>query len=250
MEGETMLGGGGGGGSNDAVNSQYQLIRHWQDNPSYRTNLAMGEAGISNVTIGTIYGQVNGQDGYRNSYYFWEDEAGVSHSAFALYEYVGGHESGVCFLSNQPLDMYFLSNPDDIDKANILTQSLGMPIGTIQNGMECAAKAYHNVPVLTRKLTKPQYVDALTRVGVGTWKAVRGLGYMCGGVSVVISGYQTIDYYVQGGKGSAVFFKGLADVGMVAVGLFGGPVGLGLSISYFVLDVSTDGFGVSYEVKP
>ena len=250
MEGETMLGGGGGGGSNDAVNSQYQLIRHWQDNPSYRTNLAMGEAGISNVTIGTIYGQVNGQDGYRNSYYFWEDEAGVSHSAFALYEYVGGHESGVCFLSNQPLDMYFLSNPDDIDKANILTQSLGIPFGTIQNGMECAAKAYHNVPVLTGKLTQTQYVNALTREGVGMMKVTRGLGIAGAAASTFINGYQTYDYYFnQGGKGWQVAAKSTGDLVMTVVG-FCGPVGFCISVGYFVIDIATDGFGVSYEVKP
>jgi hypothetical protein len=37
---------------------------------------------------------------------------------------------------------------------------------------------------------------------------------------------------------------------MVAVGVFGGPIGLGISIGYFVLDLSTDGFGVSYDIKP
>ena len=210
----------------------------------------MGEAGISNVTIGTIYGQVNGQDGYRNSYYFWEDEAGVSHSAFALYEYVGGHESGVCFLSNQPLDMYFLSNPDDIDKANILTQSLGIPFGTIQNGMECAAKAYHNVPVLTGKLTQTQYVNALTREGVGMMKVTRGLGIAGAAASTFINGYQTYDYYFnQGGKGWQVAAKSTGDLVMTVVG-FCGPVGFCISVGYFVIDIATDGFGVSYEVKP
>jgi hypothetical protein len=67
---------------------------------------------------------------------------------------------------------------------------------------------------------------------------------------VGITGYQTANYYLQGGKGYEVLLKGLSDVGMVAVGVFGGPIGLGISIGYFVLDLSTDGFGVSYDIKP
>lgn len=40
------------------------------------------------------------------------------------------------------------------------------------------------------------------------------------------------------------------DVGMIALGVFGGPIGLAVSIGYLVLDLSTDGFGVSYQIKP
>ena len=65
------------------------------------------------------------------------------------------------------------------------------------------------------------------------------MGRICAGVSDGISGYQTINYYANGGTGHEVLLKGVADVGMVAVGVLGGPVGLGISIGYFVLDFET-----------
>ena len=207
------------------------------------------EAGITNVSVGTLHGQLDGKDGYRNSYYHWTDNSGIARSAAVCLEYVGGNANGISVLSLQPLDKYGEGN-GQLNKANLVAQSLGIPFGTIQNGMVCGARAFNNVSILSGKMSKAQYVNALTREGYGMLRAVKGLGYTCAGVSVAISGYQTVNYYVQGGKGHAVLLKGLADFGMVAVGVFGGPVGLGLSISYFVLDVSTDGFGVSYEVNP
>lgn len=230
--------------------AQMQLIQNWQNNPSYRTNLEMREAGISNVTVGTIYGQVNGQDGYRNSYYHWEDSAGKSHSASACFEYVGGHDSGIYILSNQPLEMYFLSNPDIQNKANILAQSLGVPMGTIENGMECGAKAYHNVSMLSGRLTEAQYMSALTKSGVGLLKVTKGLGVAGAVVSTFINGCQTYDYYHnQRGEDWRVGAKTAADLVMTGVS-FCGPIGFCIGVGYFIIDVATDGFGISYEVKP
>ena len=86
--------------------SQLQLIRNWQDNPSFTTNKELREAGITNLTVGIINGQIGGEDGYRNSYYQWSDDAGMTHSAAAYFEYVGGHENNWYVMSNAPLWSY------------------------------------------------------------------------------------------------------------------------------------------------
>ena len=230
--------------------TQLQLIHNWQNNPCYTTNKEMCEAGISSLTVGELYGSFLDQPGYRNSYYTWTDSNGRTHAAAINLEYVGGNSNEVLTVSNQHLWIYSLES--SLEKANIITQSLGVPMGTISEGIEMAAKSYHNVPLLKicSGLNKTQKIAALSKEGAFLLKLSKGLGHTCAVVSVGISGYETANYYYKGGRGPEVLIKGLGDIGMIAVGVFGGPIGLGISIGYYVLDLSTDGFGVSYEVKP
>lgn len=226
------------------------LIQDWQANPSRSTGEALVNAGITNLTVGEVYGSYQGDSGYRNSYYSWTDGNGKTHTAEVLYGYVGGNANGVFIVSNLPLDLY--GTMTSLEKANILAQSLGVPMGTISEGMEMAAKSYHNIPLLKAfsGLNKAQKIAAISKEGTVLLKTAKELGRVCAGVSVGISGYQTYNYYANGGTGYEVLIKGITDVGMVVVGAFGGPIGLGISIGYYVLDLSTDGFGVSYEIKP
>ena len=64
------------------------------------------EAGITNVSVGTLHGQLDGKDGYRNSYYHWTDNSGIARSAAVCLEYVGGNANGISVLSLQPLGWY------------------------------------------------------------------------------------------------------------------------------------------------
>ena len=90
---------------------------------------------------------------------------------------------------------------------------------------------------------------AQVRIQIGE-KVTRGLGIAGAAASTFINGYQTYDYYFnQGGKGWQVAAKSTGDLVMTVVG-FCGPVGFCISVGYFVIDIATDGFGVSYEVKP
>ena len=107
--------------------------------------------------------------------------------------------------------------------------------------MECAAKAYHNVSVLTGNLSKAQYVSALTKEGYGMLRATRGLGVAGAFVSVGCTAYQTYNYRLDGGKDPNVYAKSTLDVVMVGVG-FLGPVGFGISTVYFITDIATGGF--------
>jgi len=55
-------------------------------------------------------------------------------------------------------------------------------------------------------------------------------------------------YYHNGGKEMSVGVKSLLDTAMTGVG-FCGPIGFGISVTYFVLDTATDGFGGYGKVK-
>ena len=102
MEGDRMLGGGGGGGGYTTA-AQLQLIRNWQDNPCRATRYELVKAGISNLTVNAIYGHFYGEKGFRNSYYYWTDGAGNTHSADVFFEYVEGSEDGFVSMSIAPL---------------------------------------------------------------------------------------------------------------------------------------------------
>lgn len=234
----------------DFLSSMLVLMQNWQNSPCYSTNKALKNAGLFNMTAGELYGEFNGIPGYRNTHFTWTDANGNAHTADVLYEYVGGNANGVLTVSNQPLWMYDAKSP--METANILAQSLGVPMGTISEGVEMAAKSYHNVPLLKTGsgLTQAQKIAALSKEGLALSRAAKGLGIVGAGVSSVISMHNMTSFYSNGGTGNEVWVKTFFDIGMSALGIIGGPIGLGISMGYFVLDLSTDGFGVSYDIKP
>ena len=59
---------------------------------------------------------------------------------------------------------------------------------------------------------------------------------------MVITGARAGAYYMNGGKDSSVGIKAGLDIVMTGVG-FLGPIGFGISATYFILDAATDGFG-------
>ncbi len=232
------------------LSSMLALMQDWQNNPCYSTNKAMGEAGIFNMTAGELYGELNGIPGYRNTHYTWTDANGNTHTADALNEYVGGNANGVFTVSNLPLWMYDAKSP--METANILAQSLGVPMGTISEGVEMAAKSYYNIPLLKpiSGLSQAQKIAALSKEGLCLSRLAKGLGIAGAGVSSFISMRNMTSYYSNGGTGNEVWVKTVFDIGMSVLGNIGGPIGLGISFGYFILDLSTNGFGVNYEIKP
>ena len=134
----------------------------------------------------------------------------------------------------------------------MFAQVCGVPMGAISEGFEMAAKSYHGVPLSKAfsGLSKAQYVSALTKEGNVLMKTTKALGVVGAGISSYVSLYNMVYYYSNGGTGNEVWMKTSLDVGMIALGVFGGPIGLAVSIGYLVLDLSTDGFGVSYQIKP
>ena len=104
-----------------------------QNHPSYITNKNLQDMGVSDMTAGELYGSYNGSPGYRNTYYTWTDSEGNPHHAEVF--------------------------------SVILAQSLGIPLGTITEGVEMAAKSYQHVPLLKIRsgLTHAQKVAALSK---------------------------------------------------------------------------------------
>ncbi|SDX56608.1 hypothetical protein [Aequorivita viscosa] len=82
-------------------------------------------------------------------------------------------------------------------------------------------------------------------LGSGTAKYLKyskGLG-MAGGIfTSTMSLNDAYNYYSNGGQGSEVGIKTTLDIVMTGVG-FLGPVGFGVSATYFIIDYATDGFG-------
>ena len=150
--------------------------------------------------------------------------------------------TGVWTKSNLPLELYGVWST--MDKANIMAQSLGVPMGTITEGMEMAAKSYNNVPLLKVRsgLTQSQKITAISKEGLALSKMAKGLGIARAGISVGINSYQMINYKLQGGTDNNVYIKGTLDLVMTGVS-FLGPIGLGIGVTYFIIDLATDSFG-------
>lgn len=141
---------------------------------------------------------------------------------------------------------------------NIVVQSVGVSFGGISESMEFGVrssfKTGNTFIKWNRDLTKSQQSWRLNNVlgkdGVKLLKTTKTLGYTCALASVGISGYQAYNYYSNGGDGWQVGAKLCADLAVIAIGVWGGPIGLVISIGYIAIDFATDGFGVSYEIRP
>jgi len=85
-------------------------------------------------------------------------------------------------------------------------------------------------------------VNTLGKEGASFLKLTKVLGGAAAFTSVGYTGYNTYDYYKNGGEDWRVYTKAGIDVIMVGVG-FLGPIGFGISTGYFLLDATTGGFG-------
>lgn len=211
------------------------LINNYVNNPSVFNRRELLDAGVTDYTYKTWW-TAEGQGGYRYSltlnhgtYNYGSDNYYYGYKGFSDVTIGGMDLSG--------------AKSTDLNKANLLAQTLGVPMGSISEGFEMAAKAYHNVPLLKAKsgLSKPQYVSALTKEGNAILKFHKIAGKACFALSAGIEFVQMIDYHNNGGQDNNVYFKGGLDVVMGLVGL-SGPIGFGISMVYFVADFATDGF--------
>lgn len=211
------------------------LINNYVNNPSVFNRRELLDAGVTDYTYKTWW-TAEGQGGYRYSltlnhgtYNYGSDNYYYGYKGFSDVTIGGMDLSG--------------AKSTDLNKANLLAQTLGVPMGSISEGFEMAAKAYHNVPLLKAKsgLSKPQYVSALTKEGNAILKFHKIAGKACFALSAGIEFVQMIDYHNNGGQDNNVYFKGGLDVVMGLVGL-SGPIGFGISMVYFVTDLATDSF--------
>jgi len=84
--------------------------------------------------------------------------------------------------------------------------------------------------------------------GSSVLKYAKGLGVATAALTTAYSLGNAGVYYYNGGEDMSVGVKSLLDVAMTGVG-FLGPIGFGISVTYFVLDTATDGFGGYGKIK-
>lgn len=80
-------------------------------------------------------------------------------------------------------------------------------------------------------------------------KYSKGLGYAATAITTGYSFYKAGNYYYSGGTDWKVAAKPMLDATMAAIGIWGGPIGFSISMSYFLIDYATDGFGGFGEIK-
>lgn len=149
----------------------------------------------------------------------------------------------------------------DMDGYSLLSD-LNIGINTInywnglnQNAMEYAvrssfksARTWNEFRQLKVTQQSWRVNNVLGKTGANYLKTVRGLGYVGGAASVIVTGYNALSFYSNGGSGWEVGAKAFLDGAMVIVG-FMGPLGFCISTTYFLLDMATDGFGGFGSIK-
>lgn len=225
------------GTSPGAVWSFSHLINNYVNNPSALNRRDLMNAGITDYTYKTWW-SAEGLGGYQYTISFNQGSFSYGNDNYN-FGYKGYLDATIWAMDLSVKG----AKSTDLNKAILLAQTLGVPMGSISEGFEMAAKAYHNVPLLKAKsgLSKPQYVSALTKEGNAILKFHKIAGKACFALSAGIEFVQMIDYHNNGGQDNNVYFKGGLDVVMGLVGL-SGPIGFGISMVYFVADFATDGF--------
>jgi hypothetical protein len=91
--------------------------------------------------------------------------------------------------------------------------------------------------------------NTLGKTGATYLKYAKGLGYVGAGLTTAYTVGNTYNYFNNGGTDWRVYGKAGLDVIMTGVG-FLGPIGFGISATYFILDNATGNFGGFGQIKP
>ncbi len=91
-------------------------------------------------------------------------------------------------------------------------------------------------------LKRADYVATLSKTGANYVRAFKVAEGGTFGASTVISAGLATNYYMNGGTDYLVGIKSTIDIAMGVV-RFLGPIGFGISATYFIIDAASDGFG-------
>lgn len=111
---------------------------------------------------------------------------------------------------------------------------------TIRNNYK-SAKTWSEFNKLSPRQQAWRANNTLGKFGSNYLKAAKGLGVLGATATTSYTVYNTYDYYKNGGTDGSVFAKAALDTVMTGVG-FLGPIGFGISATYFILD-SAGAFG-------
>ena len=128
-------------------------------------------------------------------------------------------------------ELSYTGIPDWVNKTNI-----GIGAFTTANGVK------------TELIEFAGKSASLGKSGAQYLKYAKGLGYVGAGLTTTYTSANAGIYYYNGGTDWQVGAKATLDVVMTGV-TFLGPIGLGISATYFIVDVA-GGFGDFGEIKP
>ncbi|NQX37352.1 RHS repeat-associated core domain-containing protein [Pedobacter steynii] len=105
-----------------------------------------------------------------------------------------------------------------------------------------SARSWSKFGKLTSSQRAWRITNTLGKTGTKILRVTKGLGGVAAIAVVGITGVRAGTYYLNGGEDKAVAVKAVLDIVMTGVG-FLGPIGFGVSATYFILDTATGGFG-------
>ena len=153
--------------------------------------------------------------------------------------------------SGDPTDYYFPSvsggeaSGKGSDYSWAINTQAGMEALNVGNGVKgglidyaVANSAGKSISVLKRA----DFVAALSKTGANYVRAFKVAGGVTFGVSTVIPAGLATNYYMNGGADYSVGIKSTIDIAMGVV-RFLGPIGFGISATYFIIDAASGGFG-------
>lgn len=142
-------------------------------------------------------------------------------------------------------------NPEYINGLN----GYGVANGVKTNLIEAAVRynfsdnqMWHQFRGLDKAERALRYEKALGKTVGGYLKIASKTNVIVGVASVSISFYNGWAYYRNGGQDWQVYAKIGLDIAMTGIG-FLGPVGFAISSTYFIIDISTRGFGGFGEIR-
>ena len=142
-------------------------------------------------------------------------------------------------------------NPGYINGLN----AYGVANGAKTNLIEAAVRynfsdnqMWHQFRGLDKAERALRYEKALGKTVGGYLKIASKTNVIVGVASVSISFYNGWAYYRNGGQDWQVYAKIGLDIAMTGIG-FLGPVGFAISSTYFIIDISTRGFGGFGEIR-
>ena len=137
-------------------------------------------------------------------------------------------------------------NPGYINGLNGFSIANGAKTNLIETAVRYHFKSAHSwweFNHLRPKQKEFRYNKALGKAGLKYLRGYEKLGKGISAVSATMETVNFVSYSVNNGLHWDVAAKYGLDMTMTLIGTFGGPVGFIVSTTYFILDVSTDGFG-------
>ena len=230
------------GTSPGAVWSFSHLINNYVNNPSALNRRDLMNAGITDYTYKTWW-SAEGLGGYQYTISFNQGSFSYGNDNYN-FGYKGYLDATIWAMDLSVKG----TKSTDLNKAIILAQSFGVGNGAKTEIIDYAVRSNYKTARTWnefRNLRPTQkawrQVNTLGMTGTKYLKASKLAGKACVLLSTGVEVSQLYNYYESGGLDANVYAKSTLDIAMGVVGLCG-PIGFGISLTYFVIDLTTDGF--------